>query len=164
MGGDRGIPVLDLAVRGRVWLLSENGRSAVPAEGEMPCHGFGLPYPEPFSAVFAYSGRMWLQVGERRWDVADITAVRLVSESAAAAEYVVEFADRPPEPIEIAFPDDVARWRRLEPVRDEFDAVSEDIMRLLPYQAPDGWVLGEDDIATWATRMTAFWSAGISSR
>lgn len=164
MDDDLGIPVLDLAVRDRIWLLSQRGRSAVTTQQDMPCHGFGLPYPEPFSAVFTNDGRMWLQVGNRRWDVAEIAAVKLIAEDSTAAEYLVDFTGGSSEPVTITFPEDVARWRRLDPVHDEFDAVSEDIMRLLPYRAPDGWIRGEEGIATWATRMTAFWSAGISSQ
>lgn len=162
-GGDARVPVLDLSRHRRVWLLSVAGRDAIPATDEPLCHGIGLPYPRPFSAAFVHEGELWLQVGRRRWDVRTIREVRQVKETARLAEYAIAMNDGSLEHVTIRFPGTVAAMRVIDPTHDEIDSWSEDIMKVLPYTAADGWSAGEPDVAAWAARVTPMWGSGLRS-
>lgn len=138
------------------------GQDAVQASTETTCHGFGLPHPKPFSAAFAFEGRVWLQVGAQRWDIARIHHVQQVEESARTARYRLEFRDGSAVSVVVRFPAEVALWRVLDPTHDEIDSWSEDIIKMLPYTAADGWTSGgSDDIASWAARVLPLWSTGL---
>lgn len=156
------VPVLDLGRHRRVWLLSVDGRDAVKDGAAQVCHGLGTSYPTPFSAVFVNDGRLWLQVGEKRWDVADIVDVLQEADGARRAEYTLTLRDGTRETVTIKFPGSVAAARILDPTHDEIDSWEEDIMKMLPYTAADGWRSeGTGSVADWAARVTPVWTQGI---
>jgi hypothetical protein len=156
------IPVCDLGRYGRAWLLSIDGRDAVPADGQPLCHGFGLPFPKPFSAAFVYAGRVWLQVGKQRWDVARIRAVKQEREGIKRARYTVSFNDGSSHSVMIKFPPTVALFRVIDPTHDEIESWSEDIMKMLPYTAADGWRADPtSQVADWAARVLPMWTSGV---
>ena len=158
------MPVLDLGKHRRVWLLSIPGRDAVVSPEERVCHGFGLPYPKPFSAAFAYDNRLWLQVGKERWSVSDIRSVRQTKETARSASYQLEFQSGATIDVMVRFPSAVVAMRILDPTHDEIDSWSEDIIKLLPYTAADGWQADPDqNVTSWASRVLSHWTAGIRS-
>jgi len=156
------ISILDLTRHRRVWLLAVDGRDAIEAEGEPLCHGFGAPYPKPFSAAFVHDERLWLQVGTQRWDVADIQAVDQEKETIRYAKYLIRLTDGSQQRVVIKFPAGVAALRAIDPTHDEIDSWSEDVMKLLPYTAADGWSAdGPTDVAAWAARVLPMWSSGL---
>lgn len=156
------VPVLDIGRRRRVWLLSVDGRDAVEAAAVPICHGFGAPYPKPFSAVFVNDGRLWLQVGTRRWDVADIVQVGQETGGIRQAKYGLDLRDGSRDTVIIKFPTSVSALRVIDPTHDEIESWSEDIMKMLPYTAADGWrSAGSGTVADWAARVTPAWTGGV---
>jgi hypothetical protein len=153
------IPISDLSAYRKVWLLAADGRDVVPGDAGATCRGFGLPYPEPFSAVFAHAGRMWLQVGLQRWDLSSAVGIQQLSDRIADSSYLITFGDGQAAEITVHFPAEVARVRAADPTYDEIDSTSDDIMKLLPYRAVDGWTAGDGDVQAWAERIYALWSA-----
>lgn len=156
---DTAVPVLDLARYGRVWLLAADG-TATPAPGVERVHGFGLPWPKPFSAVYADSGGMWLRVGGRVWDVAVIERVRQVKDGPGRAVYALDLTDGTAEPVVISFPLDVRVARLTDPTHDEIESWTEDVMKLLPYTARDGWSSSQETVAEFAARVLPLWREG----
>lgn len=158
---DGRVPVLDIGRHQRVWLLSVEDGDAVAGVGVRICHGFGASYPEPFSAVFVHDDRLWLQIGVRRWDVADISDVRQAKDGVRQAEYVLGLSCGARDTVRIPFPPMVSAFRIADPAHDELDSLSEDIMKLLPYTAVDGWRSSADTVAGWAARVKSMWAGGI---
>lgn len=156
------VPVYDIGRHRRAWLLSVEGRDAVRADGLPTCHGFGAPYPKPFSAVFVHAGCLWLQVGKHRWDVANIVDVRQDYERIKKAKYTLAFRDGSRHSVTVKFPASVAAFRILDPTHDEIESWSEDIMKMLPYAAADGWRADPaTSVAEWAARVTPMWESGV---
>lgn len=155
------IPVQDIARYNRVWLLDTQGGGAVEAKDGQLCHGLGCPYPRPFSAVYVHDGRLWLQIGRERWDVASIAKVDQLRETARVAEYLIHFGDGSTEPVRIRFPASVAAFRVVDPTHDEIESWSEDVMKLLPYTAADGRTAGIS-VQEWAAQVLPLWSSGLA--
>lgn len=156
--------MLDIGRHRRAWLLSVDGRRAKKADGSLLCHGYGMPNPRPFSAVFAYGGRLWLQVGKRRWDVEDILSVEQEKDGFKRATYDIRLRDGSHNEVTIKFPLSVAVLRLVDPTRDEIDSWSEDIMKMLPYTAADGWRSSPSEgVAEWAARTLPKWAAGFDA-
>lgn len=155
------IPISDMSAYRKVWLLAVDGRDVTPGDTGRACHGFGLPHPGPFSAVYAHDGRMWLQVGNQRWDLTGATGIQQLEDSIVRSRYQIAFQDRPAAEITVQFPLEVAHIRKIDPTYDEIDSTSDDIMKILPYRAVDGWTAGDADIKAWAGRVYPLWSVGI---
>ena len=156
------VPVFDIGRRRRGWLLSVDGRDVIKADHVSTCHGFGAPYPKPFSAVFVHDARLWLQVGMSRWDVADIIEVRQDYERVRKARYTLTFGDGTRQSVTVRFPVSVVLFRILDPTYDEIESWSEDIMKMLPYTAPDGWRADPTQtIADWSAHVLPMWRTGI---
>jgi hypothetical protein len=145
MDGARRIPISDMSAYRRVWLLAADGTDVTPGEAGTTCHGFGLPYPAPFSAVFAHDGRMWLQIAKQRWDLAEATGIQQLEDGFDRSRYRITFRSRPAAEVTVQFPPDVSRIRRIDPTYDEIDSASDDIMKILPYRAVDEWTLAGGD-------------------
>lgn len=157
------VPVLDLSQYGQVWLIDVAGREASPGNEESLCRGIGLPYPKPFSAVFLHTERIWLQVGPDRWDAEDIVRVLQTRETVRGASYELHMTDGSINVIEIRLPPSVAAFRLIDPTHDEIESWSEDIMKVLPYTAADGWTADPDEnVASWVARVKSLWRTGIS--
>jgi len=164
-GSDDLVPVSDMSRYGRVWLVSMPDGKAVVGNDSVTCHGVGLPYPRPISAVFVHHDRVWLQVGLRRWDVDTISDVRQISETSGKAIYELVLSAGEREFVEIRFPPSVRTMRTIDPTHDEIDSWSEDIMKVLPYTASDGWKADpREDITSWKARVLPLWRSGISAR
>jgi len=161
--GDQ-VPVRDLSRHGRVWLVSARDGSAVIGEAGVACHGVCLPYPRPISAVYVHNNRVWLRVGRRKWDLDTISYVRQVTDTRSKAIYELVLSDGQHDQVEIRFPMSVRTMRTIDRTHDEIDSWSEDIMKTLPYAAPDGWKAEpSEDVAAWRARILPLWRAGISS-
>lgn len=97
-------------------------------------------------------------------NVDTIRDVRQVKETRGKAVYELVLADGGRERVEIRFPASVRAIRMIDPTHDEIDSWSEDIMKVLPYTASDGWRADpREDIASWKARVLPLWRSGISS-
>lgn len=121
-----------------------------------------MPYPKPFSAAFVHDGRVWLQLGRQRFDAATISRVWQLRETVRLAQYRMDMRDGSATTVTIRFPPAVAVVRAIDPTHDEIDSWSEDVMKLLPYTAADGWTADPNvDIANWVERVRPIWLSGI---
>lgn len=160
---DTAVPVLDLAREGLVWLLARDG-TATPAPNAERAHGLGLPWPEPFSAVYVDGDTVRLRVGHRTWDVATIVRVRQLEDGPVRAVYALELTNGTAEPVVIAFPPDVRAARLTDPTHDEIASWTEDVMKVLPYTARDGWSSSGETVAEFAARVLPLWREGARVR
>lgn len=156
------MPVLDLGKHRRVWLLEIEGRDAIRSKSDVVCHGWGLPFPRPFSAVFLHNERLWLQVGLRRWSVADIASVEQEKEGLFTARYRLVMNDGTAEIVRFRYSASAVAQAILDPTYDEIESWSHDIMKVLPYKATDGWTAGSEGIEAWMPRVIDIWRKGIS--
>jgi hypothetical protein len=156
------IAVRDLGRHGRVWLLAVEGRDAIPSVAAVTCHGWGLPSPKPFSAVFVHEQRAWLQMGPRRWDVSQIASVEQDKEGLLHASYRLLMTDGTVERIRFRYSMAAVRQALLDPTYDEIDSWSHDVMKLLPNTAADGWGADLDGIEEWLPRVINLWGKGIT--
>lgn len=158
--GDDRIPLRDLAKSSRVWLLSRDGRDAVPGPAISPTYGFGIRQGRGgFNAVFALDDEVWLQVEARRWRASDIRRVELVDEQLRQARYRLTLHDGAQHEVVVRYPLTQLLNRVLDTTYDEIASWSDDIMKLLPYSNGD-WPPGAADVAEWAAEIGPRWSKG----
>jgi hypothetical protein len=161
---DAWVPVLDLTRHGRVYSLSHDTGRAVASDA-VRVHGMGLPYPKPFSALYACDDKLWIRVGLRRWDVRDLQEVRQLAESPAEARYEFLLRNGTTDQVSIRFPPGVRLIRTIDVTHDEIDSWSEDIVKALPYVASDGWKsTPSETFEAWMARTLHHWRSGVSSR
>lgn len=78
------------------------------------------------------------------------------------ARYTVSFNDGSSHSVMIKFPPTVALFRVIDPTHDEIESWSEDIMKMLPYTAADGWRADPtSQVADWAARVLPMWTSGV---
>jgi hypothetical protein len=155
-----GVRVADLQRWGYAWQGSDAGWIAERIHDADRCYGFGMKYPKTFAALFSASGTVWLQLGRRTWDVADISAVVQTYERLRKAHYDIVLRDGSSIQITIRFPAAVVALRLIDPTYDEIASLSDDIMKILPYTSPEDHEPTED-IATWLSRVGPLWDQGI---
>ena len=158
------VAVGDLSRHGRAWLVAVDGSGVVETDDVELVHGWGLPYPEPFTGAYAQAGKVWFQAGARRWDAASIATVQQVKDRLRLASYRLTFLDGTQHVIEVKLPLAVVSHKLIDPTYDEIESLSDDPMKLLPYIAEDGWHAGDTDVAAWAQRVLGMWSAGVPVR
>ena len=159
------VRIQDLADPRVVWELDPQTHRAVRGRGAAPTHGVGSRWPRPFSAVFAHEGRLWLQVGRRRWDVDDIQAVEQLHDGVREAQYRLHLRTGETEDLTVHFPARTRVLRVLDPTHDEIDSWDEDILKVFPYTAADGWTSDPSrTVAQFAAEVLPLWSSGLPLR
>lgn len=156
-----GLRVGDLQRWGCYWSAESGGWRHRRLEPGESVAGFGMAYAGGlFAAVYVCDDRVWLAVGTRGWDCADIVAVRQCSEGVRTAEYELSLTSGATHRIRLAMPAAVVAQRLLDPVYDEIDSWSDDVMKLFPYVTVDSWSSGDGDIAAWRSRVLPLWTRG----
>ena len=61
----------------------------------------------------------------------------------------------------VGFPRQVKLVRVLDASHDEIASWDEDVMKVLPYTAADGWRSNRETVADWAARVRPLWRDGI---
>lgn len=156
-----GVVVADMQRWGFGWRAGHSGWIYERLNEGTVCHGSGMRYPTQLAAVYAFESTVWLQMGDRVWDASTIAGVRQVKATRRSASYQVTFADGATKRVRYRFPASVVAHRLIDPTYDEIDSWSDDIMKLFPYTAADGWQSSEEDIETWVPRVVQLWSSGF---
>jgi hypothetical protein len=118
-------------------------------------------YPRLFSALYAAGGSIWLRAGPRIWDVAEIQTVTQQHERLRTASYELLFQGGERASVQLTMSAAVVAHRLIDPTYDEIDSWADDIMKVLPYVAADGWRSSVDDVASWVRRVLPIWEAGF---
>lgn len=61
----------------------------------------------------------------------------------------------------LRMPNTVVMQRLVDPTYDEIDSWSDDVMKLFPYLASDGWTATDEDVPSWARRVLPLWTSGV---
>jgi hypothetical protein len=120
-----------------------------------------MRYPGLFTALYAAGGSIWLRVGPRIWDVIQIQAVTQQHERIRTACYELLFQDGERASVRLKMPAAVVAHRLIDPSYDEIDSWADDIMKVLPYVAADGWRSSVDDMTSWVRRVLPTWHEGF---
>lgn len=160
----QGLRLGDNQHHGRGWVAAEDRWQRTTLGSGDLVHGFAVAYPRPgLGALYATDGTVWLQGGAHGWNCADILEVRQVTDRADQSAYDVITRDGGRERLTLQMSAQAEWQRRVDPVYDEIDSWSDDIVKTLPYtprrslQRPFHW-MGSDG------RTVVEWSAGIHNR
>jgi hypothetical protein len=118
-------------------------------------------YPRQFTALYAADRSIWLQAGQRVWDVAQIQTVIQRHERCETACYELLLHSGERASIQLKMPAAVVAHRLVDPTYDEIDSLADDIMKTLPYIAADGRRSSRDDVSSWVRRVLPSWEEGF---
>lgn len=156
-----GTVVANLQRWGRGWVADTHRWEPIRLDSGQLCNGFAMEYGRTFAAVFTCHATVWMHLGERAWDCTDVVRVIQRSESVRTSSYDLVFADGGQEQVTLRMPAEVVAHRLIDPTYDELDSSSDDIMKLLPYVATDGWRADDADVQAWVRRVQPLWESGI---
>lgn len=155
-----GTTVANLDRWGTAWQASARRWEGVELEPGQTCNGSAMQYPGLFVAVYASTGRVWLQAGPTTWDASNVERVQQLSETLNAASYELQFADGARTTVELKMPPDVCEIRSIDPTYDEIDSLGDDIMKTFPYVATDGWTAG-GTMRGFLANVLPLWASGF---
>ena len=157
-----GVRVADQQRWGHAWEAMQTGWEPVDLGDGDRCNGFAMAYLGSFAAIYASDGAVWLQIGERSWNAETILRVEQVNERPTSAMYRLVFVDGRSETVRFRMPADVALQRDIDPTSDEIASETDDLMKVFPYVAQDGWSAAPDThVPNWVASVRDIWTAGI---
>lgn len=156
-----GTRVADQQHWGHGWVAAQNEWRPVRFEAGQRCNGFGMEYRNLFAAAYASNGVVWLQAGSRAWDTSAINRVVQRYDYARTSCYELHLANGESALVKLHMPNPVAMRRLVDPIYDEIASWSDDIMKLFPYLASDGWTASDEDVQSWARRVLSLWTSGV---
>jgi hypothetical protein len=157
-----GVVVADQQRWGWAWIATDSGWQSQQLDPGARCHGVGMLYPRLFSALYAAGGSLWLRAGPRLWDVAQIQTVMQQHERPWTASYELLFRNGQRTSVQLKMPAAVAVQRLIDRTYDEIDSWADDIMKILPYVAADGWRSSVQDVNSWVRRVLPIWEQGFT--
>jgi hypothetical protein len=161
-GAPRNVVVADQQRWGWARVSADSGWKSERLAAGARCHGVAMLYPNLFSALYASDGSIWLRVGPRLWDVAQIRTVIQQQVQLRRASYELLFQDGQRASVQLEMPAAVVGHRLIDPTYDEIDSWSDDIMKSLPCVAADGWRSSVEDVSSWVRRVLPIWENGFA--
>ena len=73
----------------------------------------------------------------------------------------MRFIDGPPAKVSLRMPASVVSHRLIDPTYDEIASWADDIVKVFPYVAADGWTAGDTSVQAWVARVLPLWTSGV---
>lgn len=143
---------------GRGWRAGPKGWQPVHVvPGELPS-GYGINYRSGFASIYVDADELWLQVGRRGWNCAEIESVDQCVDLIAMTTYRLTLRSGRTERVTLKMPRSVILGRLTDPTYDEIDSWGDDLLKTFPYTAVDGWSGGGETMGEWRSRIIESWS------